>query len=40
MSQRIFAEAIIEIKEHMKLSPASRNLPQSVEKQIDLSLAD
>lgn len=34
------AEAIAHIKERMTLCPVSRNLPQSVQKQIDLSLAD
>jgi len=37
---RADGEAITYIKERMKLCPVSRNLPQSVQKQIDLSLAD
>ena len=37
---RADAEAIAYIKERMKLCPVSRNLPQTVQKQIDLSLAD
>lgn len=37
---RADSEAIAYIKERMKLCPVSRNLPQSVQKQIDLSLAD
>jgi hypothetical protein len=37
---RADGEAIAYIKERMKLCPVSRNLPQSVQKQIDLSLAD
>lgn len=38
--RRADGEAIAYIKERMKLCPVSRNLPQSVQKQIDLSLAD
>lgn len=34
------AEAIVCIKERMKLCPVSRNLPHSVQKCISLSLAD
>lgn len=37
---RADSESIAYIKERMKLCPVSRNLPQSVQKQIDLSLAD
>lgn len=37
---RADAESIAYIKERMKLCPVSRNLPQTVQKRIDLLLAD